>query len=144
MIQEETVTREDFEFYLENILVSLKFFFILCILFISFIFSLKVPCMNPFPASCSVLVMDNAQIHHNGRVADIVESAGCLLLYLPAYSPDLNPIEKAFSVFKSSLRHNNDLLNGGEDDFFVIDQFVGLVFTSCLIQKLFAGCGYGL
>ena len=100
--------------------------------------------MNPFPAPCSVLVMDNAQIHHNGRVAEIVESAGCLLLYLPAYSPDLNPIEKAFSVFKSALRRNHDLLTGGPDDFHVIDEFVSLIFTSYLIKKLFVGCGYEL
>ena len=100
--------------------------------------------MNPFPGPCSVLVMDNAPIHHNGRVAEIVESAGCLLIYLPAYSPDFNPIEKGFSVFKSSLRRNQDLLTGGEDDFHVLDAFVRLVFTPDLIQKLFTGCGYGL
>ena len=95
--------------------------------------------MNPFPSPCSVLVMDNAQIHQNGRVAQIVESAGCLLLYLPAYSPDLNPIEKGFSVFKSSLRRNHNLLNGGRDDYYVIDEFFWLVFTSDIIKKLFAG-----
>ena len=100
--------------------------------------------MNPFPAPCSVLVMDNAQIHHNGQVAEIVENAGCLVLYLPPYSPDLNPIEKGFSVFKSALRRNYDLLTGGPDDFEVLDVFVTMIFTSGLNKKLFAGCGYGL
>ena len=88
--------------------------------------------------------MDNAPIHHNGRVAEIVEAAGCLLLYLPAYSPDLNPIKKGFSIFKSALRRNHDLLTGGPDDFYVIDEFVRLIFTADLITKLFAGCGYAL
>ena len=100
--------------------------------------------MNPFPSPCSVLVMDNAQIHHNGRVAQIVESAGCLLLYLPAYSPDLNPIEKAFSVFKSYSTRNHNLLTGGQYYYYMIDEFFRLVFTSNLIKKIFTGCGYGV
>ena len=100
--------------------------------------------MNPFLLPNSVLVMDNAQIHHNGQVADIVESRGSLLIYLPAYSPDLNPIEKGFSCFKSTLRQYKALLTGGEDDFEVINEFVRLVFTAELTKKLFRGCGYSV
>lgn len=100
--------------------------------------------MNPFPSPFSVFIMDNSKIHHNGRVAQIVELAGGLLLYLPAYSPDLNPIEKAFSVFKSSLTHNHNLLTGGQDYYYMIDEFFRFVFTSNLIKKIFTGCGYGV
>ena len=39
-----------------------------------------------------------------GRVKELVEGAGCELLYLPAYSPDFNPIEEAFSKVKGLLR----------------------------------------
>lgn len=54
---------------------------------------------------CGQLVMmDNLSAHKGGRVKDLVESAGCELLYLPPYSPDLSPIEEAFSKIKRLLR----------------------------------------
>jgi transposase len=51
-----------------------------------------------------VVVMDNLSAHKGGRVRELVESAGCELLYLPPYSPDLSPIEEAFSKVKGLLR----------------------------------------
>ena len=51
-----------------------------------------------------VLILDNARIHHGGRIEEIVEAAGCSLLYLPAYSPDFNPIELAWSWLKRFVR----------------------------------------
>jgi len=51
-----------------------------------------------------VVVMDNLSAHKGGRVREIVERAGCELIYLPPYSPDLNPIERAFSKVKGLLR----------------------------------------
>jgi transposase len=52
----------------------------------------------------SVLVLDNARIHHGGDIASLVEAAGCSLLYLPPYSPDLNPIELVWSWLKARVR----------------------------------------
>ncbi len=51
-----------------------------------------------------VVVMDNLSAHKGGRVREIVEGRGCELLYLPPYSPDLNPIEEAFAKLKGLLR----------------------------------------
>jgi transposase len=51
-----------------------------------------------------VVVMDNLCAHKGERARELVESAGCKLLYLPPYSPDFNPIEEAFSKVKSLLR----------------------------------------
>ena len=49
--------------------------------------------------------MDNLSAHKGERVRELVESAGCELLYLPPYSsPDLSPIEEAFSKVKGLLR----------------------------------------
>ena len=48
--------------------------------------------------------MDNLGVHKGGRVRELVEGRGCELLYLPTYSPDLNPIEQAFSKLKGLLR----------------------------------------
>lgn len=56
--------------------------------------------MNPFPDSRSVLVMDNCRIHHNETLQDVLNENGIMLLYLPPYSPDLNPIEESFSTCK--------------------------------------------
>jgi transposase len=50
------------------------------------------------------LILDNATIHHGGRIAEIVASFGCCVLYLPAYSPDLNPIEMTWSWVKTRIR----------------------------------------
>jgi hypothetical protein len=49
-------------------------------------------------------VMDNLSAHKGGRVKEIIEGRGCELLYLPPYSPDLTPIEQAFSKVKGLLR----------------------------------------
>jgi transposase len=51
-----------------------------------------------------VVVMDNLSSHKGARVRELVTSAGATLLYLPPYSPDLNPIEPAFSKFKQLAR----------------------------------------
>ena len=52
----------------------------------------------------SVLVLDNARIHHGGQIAALVERAGCSLLYLPPYSPDFSPIELAWGWIKHKVR----------------------------------------
>jgi transposase len=51
-----------------------------------------------------VVVMDNLSAHKGERVRELIESRGCELIYLPPYSPDLNPIEEAFSKIKGLLR----------------------------------------
>jgi transposase len=51
-----------------------------------------------------VVVMDNLSSHKGSRMRELVEARGCELVYLPAYSPDLNPIEEAFAKLKALLR----------------------------------------
>ncbi len=51
-----------------------------------------------------VVVMDNLSAHKSERDRHLIAARGCQLLYLPAYSPDLNPIEQAFSKLKGMLR----------------------------------------
>jgi transposase len=76
---EGPTTREVFEAYLE-----------------------RVPAPSLWPGQ--VVVMDNLSSHKGPRVRELVEARGCELAYLPAYSPDLNPIEEAFSKLKGLLR----------------------------------------
>jgi transposase len=76
---EGSTTREVFEAYVEQLL------------------SLELE-------SGQVVVMDNLSAHKGERVRRLIEARGCELMYLPPYSPDLNPIEEAFSKVKARLR----------------------------------------
>ncbi len=60
--------------------------------------------LAPSLAPGRVVVVDNSAAHHGDRVRRLVEGAGCELVNLPAYSPDLSPIEEAFSKAKALLR----------------------------------------
>jgi len=51
-----------------------------------------------------IVIMDNLAPHHASAVRDFIQARGACLLFLPAYSPDLSPIEKAFSKLKAFLR----------------------------------------
>lgn len=52
----------------------------------------------------TTVVLDNLSVHRNADVRTVIEAAGCHLCYLPAYSPDFNPIELAFATLKAHLR----------------------------------------
>jgi transposase len=51
-----------------------------------------------------IVVMDNLGAHRPKRIGELIEQQGCELLYLPAYSPDYNPIEEAFAKIENLLR----------------------------------------
>ncbi len=51
-----------------------------------------------------VVVMDNLSSHKGAKVHDFIQARGAEVLYLPPYSPDLNPIEKAWAKMKQYLR----------------------------------------
>ena len=48
--------------------------------------------------------MDNLSVHRGAWVRDLIEEKGCRLWLLPSYSPDMNPIEEAFSKVKNLIR----------------------------------------
>ncbi|KAK4701470.1 hypothetical protein P7C70_g4759, partial [Phenoliferia sp. Uapishka_3] len=63
-----------------------------------------------------VVVMDNASIHHGAQIRAIVEGyCQCHLVFLPPYSPDLNPIEEAFATVKQWIRRNEDRYHEASD-----------------------------
>ncbi|KAK4701215.1 hypothetical protein P7C70_g5019, partial [Phenoliferia sp. Uapishka_3] len=68
-----------------------------------------------FPG-CHV-IMDNASIHHGNQIRAIVEDfRGCVLHFLPPYSPDYNPIEEAFATVKQWLRRREEEYEAADDD----------------------------
>ena len=54
--------------------------------------------------SGDVVIIDNLSSHKRASVRELIEAAGARLLFLPPYSPDFNPIEKAFAKLKAALR----------------------------------------
>ena len=61
-------------------------------------------CLIPNLKKGQLIIMDNASFHKGGRIKELIEEAGCELLYLPPYSPDLNKIENCWSWLKSRIR----------------------------------------
>jgi transposase len=59
-----------------------------------------------WPEPKSVLVMDNASFHRSAKIEQLCIAAGVKLLYLPPYSPDLNPIEEFFVELKTFIKRN--------------------------------------
>jgi len=79
---------------------------------------LQLPRMNPYPRDRSIIVLDNCAIHKMPALHEIVEAHGCLLMFLPPYSPDFNPIEESFSCgayFISRSLYLVDLNSQGMD-----------------------------
>jgi transposase len=61
-------------------------------------------CLVPTLSPGDIVVMDNLPAHKGAAVRQLIEGVGAELRYLPPYSPDLNPIEQAFSKLKAHLR----------------------------------------
>ena len=68
--------------------------------FLAYLKDVLIPSLRPG----DIVVMDNLRTHHIQAVSELLHSAGAQVLYLPAYSPDLNPIEKLWSKVKAVLR----------------------------------------
>lgn len=68
--------------------------------FLAFLDEHLVPVLKPG----DVVVMDNLGAHHAGGVRERIEAAGAKVIYMPPYSPDLNPIELCWSKLKATLK----------------------------------------
>ena len=92
--------------------------------FFDFIRGTLIPHMRPFDGVSphSILIMDNCSVHHVNEVREVLQQAGILVLFLPPYSPDLNPLEEAFSYIKQYLCKHDELLQAIRDPTDVIMQ----------------------
>ena len=71
--------------------------------FLAWVVQFLVPTLRPG----DIVIMDNLSSHKAADVRRAIRSAGAKLIFLPPYSPDLNPIEQAFSQLKTLLRKEN-------------------------------------
>ena len=96
-----------------------------------------------FPVLCpgQIVVMDNLSAHKGERVRELIEGRGCELLYLPPYSPDLNPIEEAFAKVKGVLRKAE--ARNREALIEAIGRAISAV-TAQDVRGFFEHCGYGV
>lgn len=68
--------------------------------FAAYVEHVLMPTLHPG----QTVICDNLSVHKCTDIAELIEQAGCELIFLPAYSPDFNPIEQAFSKLKTYLR----------------------------------------
>ena len=86
-----------------------------------------------------IVVMDNLNVHKSERVQSIIASQGARCMFLPEYSPDLNPIEKMWSKVKQTLRGIKARTRQELDD--AIAKALDMV-TAADARGWFKSCGY--
>ena len=122
--------------------------------------TLQFPKCTAYPGPLSVVVMDNAKIHHSDGILKLADRFGGLFTffftvyfhtpvlgvrieYLPPYSPDLNPIEEAFSKIKHYLRHHHEYCSMTNGDGILYDMLEVLdIITPDDAVGYFAHAGY--
>lgn len=103
--------------------------------FVAYVVQQLVPTLG----AGDVVVMDNLSSHKRSEVRAAIEAAGAELRYLPPYSPDLNPIEQAFSKLKAKLRAAE------KRTIPELETYLGEVldcFSPAECQNYFRSCGY--
>ena len=86
-----------------------------------------------------VVIMDNLASHKRAPVRQRIEAAGATLLFLPPYSPDFNPIEKAFARFKAMLRKAAERTVAG---LWALIGKLTDIFQPAECANYFTSCGY--
>ena len=95
--------------------------------------------LAPALTAGQVVVLDGLGAHRTQKVRDLIEERGAELLFLPPYSPDLNPIEEAFSKVKGLVRKAGARTRGA------LDEAVGVALSAVTPEDTagwFAHCGY--
>lgn len=103
--------------------------------FRAYVAEVLVPTLRPG----DLVIMDNLTPHKSEPTLELIAQAGAQALFLPAYSPDFNPIEKMWSKLKNSLRRQE--ARTAEELTAAIATALGEV-TACDAAHWFASCGY--
>ena len=100
-----------------------------------FVEHILLPCLKPG----DVVVWDNLRAHYSIEVVELVESVGASVIFLPPYTPQLNPIEMLFSKLKKILR---DCATATREQLISAIQHAITCFTDTDIDGYFTACGY--
>jgi transposase len=95
--------------------------------------------LAPTLTAGDIVIMDNLPAHKNPAIRQLIEARGAELRYLPPYSPDLNPIENAFSKLKAILR--KAAARSVDDLWAVIGEAIS-AFTEGECRNFFQAAGY--
>jgi transposase len=95
--------------------------------------------LGPTLSAGDTVVMDNLPSHKSERVKSTLERFGASVLYLPPYSPDLNPIEKAYAKLKAHLRKLAERTVPG---LMALLEACADIFNPTEAENFFAACGY--
>jgi transposase len=102
------------------------------IAFETYVEQMLVPTLTPG----QIVVLDNHRIHKGDRVAELLAAHGCSLLFLPPYSPDLNPIEEALSKIKTFVKALQARTRG------TLDQAIAAALKTISLQDILGWFGH--
>ena len=110
--------------------------------FYDFLRGTLIPELCPFNGynPRSIIIMDNCSIHRIQEVTDLLNNAGILTIFLPPYSPDMNPIELTFSYIKAYLKNHEDIIHTVQPTELVKSAFDSLTPEMC--TNWIRHCGY--
>jgi len=106
-------------------------------IFRAYVQHVLIPTLQPG----DVVILDNLSPHKNSETIRLIEQAGAIVRFLPAYSPDLNPIEKMWSKVKEALRSAKARTQAALDD--AIARAMASV-TPADAKGWFVSCGYSI
>jgi transposase len=106
-------------------------------IFRAYVQHVLIPTLRPG----DVVILDNLSPHKNSETIRLIEQAGASVRFLPAYSPDLNPIEKMWSKVKEALRSAKARTQAALDD--AIARAMASV-TPADARGWFVSCGYSI
>ena len=115
--------------------------------FLLFVRKCLLPILMPFNGHNpkSVVVLDNASIHHTAAVEETIRSVGAIVRFLPPYSPDMNPLEEVFAEVKKFLAANDPILQSTQSPSTIINHaFLSVSMTNCnayIAHAGYAECG---
>ena len=109
--------------------------------FLEFVRKSLLPILMPFDGlnKHSVVILDNASIHHVDCVVETILSIGALVRFLPAYSPDMNPIEEVFSEVKQYMQANGNLFQATSPRTMILTAFASVSVANCNAYITHAG-----
>lgn len=101
--------------------------------------------MGSFPNPNSVLIMNKTPLHQSSKIADEAAKKGIRIIYLPAFSADLNPLTRTFGILAEHIRRSEKLCmaENNNQKRKIIEDMAWEIFSNALIHRSFAATEIG-